>query len=235
MLGLRIAHLVTLLHQLGPHAPASTELGDLVEEVHVDVEEKGQPLGELLHVAAAPAQLIDVGQTVGQCVGHFLRCGGAGVAHVGASDADGVEARGDIVGVKNRVRDQAHRRADREDPRSARHIFLQDVVLNRARQLVARHALFVGNGQVHRIDDRGRAVDGEGGGNAREVQALKQNFRLAQIGERNADLADFRPRHGMRRIKAALGWQIERHGQASLPLGEQKLVALVGFFRRAEA
>jgi hypothetical protein len=59
----------------------------------VHVEEERQALGELLDVAAAALQLVDVGQAVGQRVGHLLDRRGAGVAHVRAGDADGIEAR----------------------------------------------------------------------------------------------------------------------------------------------
>ena len=73
VLRLRILHAVALLHEARPQAAAGAELRDLVEEVHVDVEEEREPLGELLDVAAAPLQFVHVGQAVGQRVGHLFR------------------------------------------------------------------------------------------------------------------------------------------------------------------
>ena len=101
--------------------------------------------------------------------------------------------------------------------------------------LLARHALLVGHRQVHRVDDRGRAVDGERGRDLRQVQALEQDLGLAQVRQRDPDLADLGPGHRMGRVVAALRRQVERHRQAGLALGQQELVALVGFLGSAEA
>ena len=163
MLRFRVLHAIAFLHETRPQAPAGAELRDLIEEVHVHVEEERQALGELLDIAAAAAQFFDVRQTVGQGVRHFLGRRGARVAHVGAGNTDGVEARRNVIRIQYRIGDQPHRRAHRKDPGAARDILLQDVVLNGPGEFLARHALLVGDRQVHRIDDRGRAVDGEGG------------------------------------------------------------------------
>ena len=69
----------------------------------------------------------------------------------------------------------------------------------------------------------------------RQVEALEQDLRLAQVRQRHADLADLRARHGMGRVVAALRRQVERDGQTGLALLQQELVALVGFLGRAEA
>ena len=69
----------------------------------------------------------------------------------------------------------------------------------------------------------------------RQVEVLEQDFGLAQVRQRHADLADLRPRHGMRRVEAALRGQVQRDRQAGLALLQQELVALVGFLGGAEA
>ena len=57
----------------------------------------------------------------------------------------------------HRVHHQPHRRLGREDEFLLRDEFLEDVVLDRAAQLVGAHALFLGGGDVHGPDDGGRA------------------------------------------------------------------------------
>ncbi len=148
-LRLGILDAVTLLQQFRPQPPAGAELADLLKEIHVHVEEEAQTAGELLHIAAAADQLVAIGQPVGQRVAHLLDRRTTGVAHMGAGDADGVEARRLLVGEQDGVGDQAHRGLDREDPGAARHILLEDVVLDGARQLLVLNALTFRNGDIH--------------------------------------------------------------------------------------
>ncbi len=198
------------------------------------VKEEAEALGELRDVPAASDQLIDIGESVSKRIGHFLDRRGAGVAHMRAGDRDRIEPGRHIVGVKDRIRDQPHRRAHRKDPGAARHIFLQDVILDRAGEFRARHALLVGTGDVHRVDDRGRTVDGKGRRYLRKIDTVEQDLHLRKIGERHADLADLRTRDRVDRVVAALRRQIERHGEAGLALIEQELVTLVGILGAAE-
>src|SRR6266699_1767089 len=55
-----------LLHEPRPEAPCRPELGDLLEEVVVDVEEEREPRREAVDVQAARAGRLDVAEPVGQ-------------------------------------------------------------------------------------------------------------------------------------------------------------------------
>ncbi len=201
----------------------------------MDVEEEAQTPGELRHIAAARDHRVDISEAVGERVRHFFDRRAAGVAHVRARNRNRIEARRHFVRVQDRIGDQTHGRPDRKDPRAARDVLFEDVVLDRAGQLVARDAVLVSARHVHRVDHRRRAVDRERRRNPAEVDPLKQQLHLGEIRQRHADLADFGARHRLVRVEAALGRQIERHRKPGLALLQQKTIAFVRFFRRAEA
>ena len=76
-------------------------------------------------------------------------------AHVGR-----VPLRHRRAGEDDRVLDEPQRRLGREHVGAAREIFLDDVVLDRAGELLARRALLVGDADVERQQPRRRGVDG---------------------------------------------------------------------------
>ena len=172
-LRLRIRDPVALFHQLRPQPAAGAEFADLLEEIHMDVEEEAETAGEFLHIAAAPDQLVAIGQPIGQRIAHLLDRRAPGIAHMGAGDRDRIEARRMFVGKQDGIGDQAHRRFDREDPGAARDIFFEDIVLDGAGQFFAWHPLLVGDGAIHGVADRGRAVDGERGRDAAHIDAVE--------------------------------------------------------------
>ena len=78
---------------LRPHAPRRAELGDLLEEVVVGVEEERELPGEVVHVQPGVERGPHVGDAVGEREADLLRGGAAGLADVVAGDRDGVPAR----------------------------------------------------------------------------------------------------------------------------------------------
>ncbi|MPN03526.1 hypothetical protein SDC9_150756 [bioreactor metagenome] len=138
-----------LLHDACPNLARRAELRDLFDKVVVRVEEEGEALSEYVRVLSGLDCRFDVGDAVGEREGHFLDRGGAGFTDVVAGDRDGVPLR-DVsrAEVKN-VGDETHRRLGREDICAARDVFLEDVVLDRSRKRVHRHALLFSDGDVH--------------------------------------------------------------------------------------
>ena len=84
---------VALGHQVVPDPPAGPELGDLLEEVAVAVEEERQPRREVVDAQAALEGRLDVGHPVGDRERQLLDRGRAGLADVVAADRDRVPAR----------------------------------------------------------------------------------------------------------------------------------------------
>ena len=227
---------VALAHDRGPAPPAGAVLGDLLEEVAVRVEEERDLRREL--VDRHPAALDDgvaVGDAVGQRERHLLHGVGAGVAEVRAGHRDRVEPRHLGGAELDGVGDQPQRRLRRPDPGAARGVLLEDVVLDGAGQLLARHALLLGGGDVEGQQDRGGAVDREAGADLVQRDAVEQDLG---VGERvDARRRPGRPprRLGVVGVVAALGGQVERHRQPGAALLEQVAVALVGLLGGAEA
>ena len=161
MLGLRVLRPIAFLHQLGPNAAPCAKLGNLFEEVHVNIKEERQTFGKLFNVATAAVQFIHIRQAIGQGVGHFFSSRCAGISNVCARNADGIEARRFVVGIQNGICNEAHRGLHRKNPCASCHVLFQNIVLNGARQFGSGHALLVGNCQVHGVDDGSGAIDGE--------------------------------------------------------------------------
>ena len=77
---------------------------------------------------------------------------------------------------------------------AAREIFLDDVVLGGAGKCCARNALFIGHRHVKRQQPGRRGIDGHGGVHLVERQPVEKRSHVAEMGNRNADLAHFAAR-----------------------------------------
>ena len=136
---------------------------------------------------------------------------------------------------ENKVLGQPQRRAGREHIRAARQIFLDDVVLRRALQAGARRALFVGDRDIERHQPRRGGVDGHRGVHRVERDGVEQRPHVADVGDRDADLADLAARQGMVAVVAGLGRQVEGDRQAGLAFGEIGAIEPVRLARRRMA
>ena len=125
--------------------------------------------------------------------------------------------------------------ARRIDVGAARDVFLQDVVLDRARQRRGGDALPLRDRDVERQQDDRRRVDRHRRRHAIERDAVEQRRHVLDRIDRDADAADFAGGQRMVRVVAHLRRQIEGDAQAADALREQIPVARVGFRRRAEA
>ncbi len=200
------------------------------------VEEERDLRREL--VDGHPAALDDgvaVGDTVGQRERHLLHGVGAGIAEVRTRHRDRVEPRHLGGAELDGVGDQAQRRLGRPDPGAARRVLLEDVVLDGAGELLARHALLLGRGDVERQQDGRGAVDGEAGADLVQRDAVEQDLGVGQRVDRDADPADLLAELGVVGVVTALRGQIQRHRQPGAALAQQIPIPLVGLLGGAEA
>src|SRR3546814_18681938 len=98
-----LGNAVALAEQFRPHPPPRAELRDLLEEIHVEVEEEAKPLGEFGDLAAARDQFVEIREPVGEWVPHLLDFGATGIWDMGTVVLEWVEQIGIAQGVE-RVR-----------------------------------------------------------------------------------------------------------------------------------
>ncbi len=127
------------------------------------------------------------------------------------------------------------RRRGRIDIGVAHHEFFEDVVLDRARQLRLRHALFLGRDDVEREHRQHRAVHGHRHAHLVERDAGEQRAHVVDRIDRDARHADIAGHARMIAVVAAMGGEIEGDREALLPGGEIAPVEGVGIFRGGEA
>ena len=165
---------ITVAHDAGPQAARSAELRDLLEEGGVGGEEKGELGREPIDLETSLDRRVDVRDRIGEREGELLHRVGARLTDVVAADRDRVPARQLRGGVRDEISCQAHRRTRREDVRPARDVLLEDVVLRRAADTLGRDPLTPAHGDVHREQDRRGRVDGHGGRDLVERDALEE-------------------------------------------------------------
>ncbi len=194
------------------------------------IEEKRQPRGEVVDRQAMRQGGLDVGQTVRESEGDLLHRGRAGLAHVIAGDRDGVPARHPLGAEGDDVGDQPERVARWVDVGAAGGVLLQDVVLDRAPDLLPGDALLLGDHQIERQQDGGGRVDGHRGGDPVQRDALEQPPHVLDGVDRHPHPPDLATGERMVGVVADLGRQVEGHRQAGGALRQQVTVAPVGLF-----
>ena len=102
--------------------------------------------------------------------------------------------------------DDAHRGAQRINVGAAGDIFLQDVVLHRASQALEIRALFFCDGDVEREQNRGGGINGHGGGDGFERDAVEERLHVFEGIDGDADFADFAQRESDDRNPCRFGW-----------------------------
>ncbi len=118
---------------------------------------------------------------------------------------------------------------------AARHVLLEDVVLDRPADLVRLDARFSRPRRCTCEQDGGRGVDRHRGRDLVRAGSVEEDLHVGQGIDGDADLADFAVGHGRIGVVAHLGRQVEGDREAGLPGAEEVVVALVGFLGRAEA
>ena len=226
---------VDVAHPAGPDAAGRAELGDLLEEVEVAVEEERQARGELLDVEAAGQAQLDVAEAVGEGEGELLRGRRAGLADVVAGDRQRLVVRDVLGAVLHEVADQAQVRLGREQPLLLRDVLLEDVGLQRAVEDPEVDALALGGDEVHAEDRDRRAADRHRRGDVLERQLVEQHLHVGGRVDGHAAVPDLAEAHRVVGVAAHQGRHVERHREAAAAALEDHLVALVGLHRVAEA
>ncbi len=224
----------TIPHDARPHPSGRAKFRHLLEEVHVGGEEKGEMWAEVIHRQARRLGGLDIRDRVAERESDLLGRGRAGLSDVIAGDGDRVPVGERAAAVSEQVGDQAHRRLRRKDVRPPSRVLLEDVVLHGARDLLRRAPLLLGDQLVKQEQHRRRGVDGHRGRDLVEWNVLEQDFHVLERIDRDTDLADLSVCHGIVRVVADLGGQVEGDRESRLPLLQQELVALVRLRRRAE-
>ena len=233
--GVRAGRAVALLHRARPHPAEGAELGDLLEEVVVRVEDPRHPRRHVVDRRARRDAAVEVGEGVGERERDLLCGRRAGLADVVAGDGDRVEARRLGGAVVDEVRRQPHRGPRREDVGPARDVLLEHVVLRGAHDHVRLVPLLLRRDDVHRHEDRRGRVDRHRGRDAVQRDVLEQRLHVGEAVDRHAHLADLAGRHRVVRVVAGLRRQVERRREPGLAVGQQLTEALVGLLGGSEA
>ena len=133
------------------------------------------------------------------------------------------------------VGDDAHGLLRRIDVCTPGDVFLEHVVLHRSGKLSNIHAFAAGHCDVERQQNRRGRVDGHRGGNPGQVDAIEEALHVFNRIDRHPDFADFADRQGMVGIESDLRGQVKGDGETGSAVGQQILVALVGFLGVAHA
>ncbi len=123
-------------------------------------EEERKLRGKLVDFQSGLERISNILNGIGDRECDLLNGGGASFANVIAGNGNGVVARKMVFGKGEDIGDQAHRRLRRIDIRPACDEFFEDVVLDRAGDLIRRNSLFLGDSNVHAKQDRCGGIDG---------------------------------------------------------------------------
>ena len=132
-----VGRTVAVAHRVGPEHAGGAVLGHLFEQVIVRVEEERQARGEVVDGHAAGQALFDVVKAVGQRERQLLRGRRAGLADVVAGDRHRVPLRHVPGAILDHVAHQPHARLRREHELVLGVELLEDVILERAAELLA--------------------------------------------------------------------------------------------------
>src|SRR5690606_28465247 len=121
----------------------------------------------------------------------FLRGRRARFTDVVTTDRNRIPLRYVFRAVSKDVADDPERRRRREDVRPTRDVLLEDVVLDRAVQLIWRDALLFRHRDVHRQENRRGGVDRHARRNLVQRDAIEQGFHVGQRVDGNAYFTDF--------------------------------------------
>ena len=231
----RILRPVLLPHVARVDTASGAELGNLLEEIDVRVEEERKAPCKRIDVHSGGHAGFHVGKAVGQRESQLLRRGRARLANVIARDRDRIPLRHFARAELDHVHDDAHVRTRRKNPLFLRDILFENIGLERSTQLRARNSLLLGSGDVLRQRDAGWAVDRHRGRDIAHVDAVEEHLHIGERIDRDAALSHFAA--GLRRIGVVTHQRrhIEGDREAVLAVLEQKVIAFVGLGGRTES
>ncbi len=133
------------------------------------------------------------------------------------------------------VGDDPHRRTGRIDVGVAHHELFEDVVLDRAGQLLRADALLFGGHDVERHDGQDGAVHGHRHAHRVERDAVEQRPHVEDRVDRDAGHADIARDARVVAVVAAMGREVEGDREALLAGREVTAIEGVGILGRGEA
>ncbi len=226
------------IHVAGPPSPdpaSGTELGDLLEEVKVGVEEEGQPGGKNVDVQAARLAQLEVSETISEGERQLLRGRGSRLPDVIAGDRHRFVGRDRAGGVFHQVTDQPQMRLGRKEPFLLCDVFLEDVRLQGSVERGHVDALSLGGREIHTEDrDRGPA-DRHRCRDVAQRDVAEEQVHVSSRVDGHAAMPDFSHTLRVIGVTAHQGGHVEGNRQAAAAVGQDHLVALVGLLGVAEA
>ena len=140
-----------------------------------------------------------------------------------------IETRHVLGGIGDDVGNDPHAGFGRIDVGVADHELLQDIVLDRARKLVLRDALFLGGDDVEGEARQHRAVHRHAHAHRVQWNAVEQDLHVGERVDRDARLADIADDARVVAVVTAMRREIERDAQPLLPRGEVAAIEGVRF------
>lgn len=133
------------------------------------------------------------------------------------------------------VLDDAHRGSWRIDKGIADHKLFENIVLNRARQLVPLDALLLGGHNVHRQDGKNSSVHRHRDAHLVEWNAVEQNFHILDAINGYSSHSDVAYHAGVIAVEPAVRCQIKGYRQTLLACGKVFAVECIALLGRREA
>ena len=227
----RVRHAVALARDFVPKLGECAHLAHLGDEAHAGVDEERYATDHLAELGGRnfTGRFHGIEDCDGrrQRVSEFLHRRRSGFLQMVGADVRRIPLRHGPGREDDGVLDEPQRRFGREHVGAARQVFLDDIVLNRAGELVARGARLIGNGDIERQQPGGGRVDRHRRVHLLERNAVEQCQHIAEMRDRNADFADFAARQLVIGVVAGLRREIEGDREAGLTLAEILLVKLI--------
>ena len=204
---------------LVPQIDKGAHLAQLGDKADAGVDEEGDAADHIGEVGGRDLALQIIQHGAGGCEreGQLLLGRRPCLLQVIGTHVHRVPFRQVLLRIGRDVGDHAKRGLRRGDISPARQVFFDDVVLHRALQGRNIGALFFGHRDVKRQKPRGGGVDGHRGVHLFKRDILEQRPHVAQMADRDANLADLAFRQFVIRVIARLRRQIEGHRKPGLP------------------
>ena len=199
------------------------------------IEEEAQPGSEIIDLQPAAQSPLHILHPVIKGEGQLLQRRRTGLANVISADGDRVEARSEERSELDGVDHQPHGGRGRKDVFLLRDVFLQDVVLQRARDLFPVAALLLDGHQVHGPEHIGGRVDGHGDAGLFQVDAGEKSFHVFERIDGHSALTHLAFALRSVGVITHQGGQVEGDGESSTAIGQQVAIAGVGLLRGGKA
>src|SRR5215468_1979859 len=132
----RILGAEALLHDAGPHPAGGAILGHFLQKIVMSVEEERESRGKAVDIQARLNRRLDIGYGIAEGKRYLLDGGGTSFTHVVAGDRNRIPLRHLLAAKRTHVGDDSQCICGRIDVGSARDVFLENVILDCAAELV---------------------------------------------------------------------------------------------------